>query len=182
MDYFIFQNTNSAGELTLPTPEILISEILEQQQDSTLNLEQLLEKIYERIGIPWSKSYKSKCGSINQFLNSHCSHFFLEGSELQATVTLIGDPKSVNMENGDDKPSPSHRGRQWFNFNDMEVLPVNEEDMEKFFEGEESAYMLVYRRKSLQRPEAAVANPAYAIPLHIQDWVDQVNQQNEAER
>ncbi|KAF4522539.1 hypothetical protein B566_EDAN009987 [Ephemera danica] len=166
---------------------ILIGDILRCTQDQTLTLEQLLDKVLERTGVPWSKSYKASCGTIAQFLNSHCSYFFVEGSnDLSATVTMICDPvEPKKEENGECEPEPcpsQPQGRQWFNFNDAEVTPVHEEDIENFFEGEESAYMLVYRRKSLKRPEEAQANSSYGVPVGCMASMEQLNAQAEADR
>src|SRR3989442_8529865 len=41
---------------------------------------------------------------------------------------------------------------KWFDFDDLTVQSINEEDIEQQFEGEESAYMLFYRLSSLHRP------------------------------
>ena len=49
------------------------------------------------------------------------------------------------------KPSPPP-GHCWFQFNDTHVSPILAKDLEKMYQGKQSAYMLFYRRKTLQRP------------------------------
>lgn len=44
-------------------------------------------------------------------------------------------------------------GGRWFDFDDSDVKPISESDLEKQFMGKESAYMLFYRKKMLQRPQ-----------------------------
>lgn len=44
-------------------------------------------------------------------------------------------------------------GQRWFCFNDSAVTPIQARDIERQFSGKESAYMLFYRKRSLQRPE-----------------------------
>ena len=49
--------------------------------------------------------------------------------------------------------SGSHGGGKWFDFDDSDVKPISESDLEKQFMGKESAYMLFYRKKMLHRPQ-----------------------------
>lgn len=43
-------------------------------------------------------------------------------------------------------------GCHWFDLNDSKVQPIKEKDIEKQFQGKESAYMLFYRKSQLKRP------------------------------
>lgn len=43
-------------------------------------------------------------------------------------------------------------GCHWFDLNDSKVQPIKEKDIEKQFQGKESAYMLFYRKSELKRP------------------------------
>ena len=43
-------------------------------------------------------------------------------------------------------------GERWFEFNDVHVTPIHSKDIPKMFQGRKSAYMVFYRRRSLQRP------------------------------
>lgn len=45
-----------------------------------------------------------------------------------------------------------HQGSHWFDLNDSTVTSIRESDIEKQFQGKESAYMLFYRKTQLQRP------------------------------
>lgn len=49
------------------------------------------------------------------------------------------------------KPIPPP-GSRWFEFNDTQVRPILSQDIEKMFQGKKSAYMLFYRKKTLERP------------------------------
>lgn len=40
----------------------------------------------------------------------------------------------------------------WFDLNDSGVTAITEKDIEKQFQGKESAYMLFYRKSTLKRP------------------------------
>lgn len=57
--------------------------------------------------------------------------------------TLTSESPGLN-----DRPSCSH----WFDINDSKVQPIKEKDIERQFQGKESAYMLFYRKSQLQRP------------------------------
>ena len=48
-----------------------------------------------------------------------------------------------------DVPDPGHC---WFDYDDTRIRPIDAAEIERQFAGKESAYMLCYRRKSLQRP------------------------------
>ena len=42
-------------------------------------------------------------------------------------------------------------GHRWFEFNDAEVSPISAKLIEKMFAGKKSAYMLFYRKQSLEK-------------------------------
>lgn len=44
------------------------------------------------------------------------------------------------------------QGSHWFDLNDSTVTSIRESDIEKQFQGKESAYMLFYRKTQLHRP------------------------------
>lgn len=44
------------------------------------------------------------------------------------------------------------QGSHWFDLNDSAVTSIREADIEKQFQGKESAYMLFYRKTQLHRP------------------------------
>lgn len=43
-------------------------------------------------------------------------------------------------------------GQRWFEYNDTSVQPIDSKEIDKMFQGKKSAYMLFYRRKTLDRP------------------------------
>lgn len=47
-------------------------------------------------------------------------------------------------------------GPHWFDLNDSTVTPIHERDIQKQFQGKESAYMLFYRKAGLLRPQEGV--------------------------
>lgn len=66
-------------------------------------------------------------------------------------------------------------GYHWFDLNDSTVTPIKEQDIKKQFKGKESAYMLFYRKRSLQRPPDAKGNPAYKVPPHLLEMIQEEN-------
>ena len=44
------------------------------------------------------------------------------------------------------------QGDHWFDLNDSTVTSIRESDIERQFQGKESAYMLFYRKVQLPRP------------------------------
>lgn len=49
--------------------------------------------------------------------------------------------------------SACQQGSHWFDLNDSMVTSIRESDIEKQFQGKESAYMLFYRKTQLHRPK-----------------------------
>ena len=49
-------------------------------------------------------------------------------------------------------PNPL-KGHAWFNFDDSRVSPIRVNEIEKQFQGKESAYMLFYRKRTLSAVE-----------------------------
>ncbi|XP_071484115.1 ubiquitin carboxyl-terminal hydrolase 40-like [Diadema antillarum] len=76
-------------------------------------------------------------------------------------------------------PRPGHC---WFDFNDSTVKPIREGALAMQFQGRESAYMLLYRRKALPRPPAANCTPDYKMPAWLKDEVEAANQEMEKKR
>ena len=61
----------------------------------------------------------------------------------------------MHVLNGPPPPphrSPPAQGQCWFEFNDTHVSPIMAKQMEKMYQGKQSAYMLFYRKKDMQRP------------------------------
>lgn len=100
-----------------------------------------------------------------QFLQLHSQTFLLSWDK--GTVSLVQSPaqRSGPEGQGDSQhglqalTSPSAAPLQdsascphWFDINDSKVQPIKEKDIERQFQGKESAYMLFYRKCQLQRP------------------------------
>uniref|UniRef100_A0A8C2TPE7 Ubiquitin carboxyl-terminal hydrolase n=1 Tax=Coturnix japonica TaxID=93934 RepID=A0A8C2TPE7_COTJA len=73
-------------------------------------------------------------------------------------------------------------GNHWFDLNDSKVQPIKEEDIEKQFQGKESAYMLFYRKSQLKRPPEARGNPRYQIPEHLLNEMNAANMELQKKR
>ncbi|ELV09603.1 Ubiquitin carboxyl-terminal hydrolase 40 [Tupaia chinensis] len=100
----------------------------------------------------------------DEFLQLHSQVFLLSSDE--STVSLLKNPplqakadfhrndrhifqmRPSKPLGSDDSTSCPH----WFDINDSRVQPIKEKDIEKQFQGKESAYMLFYRKSRLQRP------------------------------
>lgn len=57
-----------------------------------------------------------------------------------------------NSEKNPTRLRDSSADGHWFDLNDSKVQPIKEKDIEKQFQGKESAYMLFYRKAQLKRP------------------------------
>lgn len=57
---------------------------------------------------------------------------------------------SASANNSPDTEGPD--GCHWFDLNDSTVTAISEKDIEKQFQGKESAYMLFYRKTTMKRP------------------------------
>nr|XP_009857673.1 ubiquitin carboxyl-terminal hydrolase 40 [Ciona intestinalis] len=66
-------------------------------------------------------------------------------------------------------------GHSWFDFNDERVTEISVNSITNQFEGQQSAYMLFYRRKDLIRPDSSFGNSMYKIPKHV---VEQIQEEN----
>uniref|UniRef100_A0A8B9FGD4 Ubiquitin carboxyl-terminal hydrolase 40 n=1 Tax=Amazona collaria TaxID=241587 RepID=A0A8B9FGD4_9PSIT len=76
----------------------------------------------------------------------------------------------------------SSAGCHWFDLNDSKVQPIKEKDIQKQFEGKESAYMLFYRKSLLKRPPEARGNPRYKIPTHLLNEMNAANTELQRKR
>lgn len=69
--------------------------------------------------------------------------------ELKSVAQSAQDESKVESDFGlDAEPVSGH----WFDLNDSTVTAIRESDIIKQYEGKESAYMLFYRKCTLQRP------------------------------
>ncbi|TRY89846.1 hypothetical protein DNTS_010127 [Danionella cerebrum] len=170
---------------------VLIS-ILAQEESKSVLVDQLGQKLMNKIGVPWSKKYKKQYGTINKFLQSHPETFLLVSNGTCVTLKVIlptktsppelinPPPESIELETvtGCDDPDEYH----WFDLNDSTVSAITVRDIEKQFQGKESAYMLFYRKTALKRPPEAIGNPGYKVPLHLLEMVQRENERLQQRR
>nr|CAB3267560.1 ubiquitin carboxyl-terminal hydrolase 40 [Phallusia mammillata] len=70
-----------------------------------------------------------------------------------------------------------HRiGASWFNVNDELIKPISVHSIPDQFSGQQSAYMLFYRRKDLQRPKECWGDRSHRIPQHISNIITKENE------
>ncbi|TKS86795.1 Ubiquitin carboxyl-terminal hydrolase 40 [Collichthys lucidus] len=164
-----------------------------QEPSKSVLLDQLGQKLMDKIGSSWGKKFRKHYGPIGKFLQSHSDVFMLVSSGTR--VALKANPPSPVTEptsqaeqptNNDTstpldpgaaehQPEPEQEGSHWFDLNDSTVTSIRESDIEKQFQGKESAYMLFYRKTQLHRPSEALKNPQYKVPLHLIQMAQEEN-------
>lgn len=167
-------------------PLVVLKTILSQEETNQIPVDQLGQKLLIKTGISWNKKYRKQHGPLRKFLRLHPqifllntdestvslqrSHFPQAPSDLQSQEqiahTLASEPPGLR-----DNISCPH----WFDINDSKVQPIKEKDITQQFQGKESAYMLFYRKATLQRPSEARANPRYRVPCHLLKEMDAAN-------
>ncbi|XP_032713422.1 ubiquitin carboxyl-terminal hydrolase 40 isoform X4 [Lontra canadensis] len=168
-------------------PLIILKAILLQEENNVIPVDQLGQKLLKKTGMSWNKKYRRQYGPLRKFLQLHSQIFLLSSDE--STVSLLKNGslqaesdfqrndqhifKTFTSESPglNDKTSCPH----WFDINDSKVQPIKEKDIERQFQGKESAYMLFYRKSQLQRPPEAQANPRYRVPCHLLSEMDTAN-------
>ncbi|MGH0120703.1 UNVERIFIED_CONTAM: hypothetical protein FKN15_031632 [Acipenser sinensis] len=163
--------------LEMGDPLSVLKAILAQEASLSVRVDQLGQKVMETVGVSWNKRFRKSHGPVWKFLQQHPDVFLLDsdGSRVHLKQSRAPNPEQGPQERGGqgdgtpDEPAGSHSTppHPWFDFNDSSVQPIMERDMEKQFQGKESAYMLFYRRAGLQRPEEARGNPRYKVPEHL---------------
>ncbi|XP_034063280.1 ubiquitin carboxyl-terminal hydrolase 40 isoform X1 [Gymnodraco acuticeps] len=172
-------------------PLSVISAIITQEPSKSVLLDQLGQKIMDKISSSWSKKFRKPYGPIGKFLQSHNDVFMLVSNGTRVALkanppspvtetpspaeqttdsdpSTPADPGAAEELEPDQKPEPEQKqGSHWFDLNDSAVTSIRESDIEKQFQGKESAYMLFYRKTRLQRPSEALKNPEYKVPLNL---------------
>ncbi|TKS86780.1 Ubiquitin carboxyl-terminal hydrolase 40 [Collichthys lucidus] len=175
-------------------PLSVLTAIISQEPSKSVLLDQLGQKLMDKIGSSWGKKFRKHYGPIGKFLQSHSDVFMLVSSGTR--VALKANPPSPVTEptsqaeqptNNDTstpldpgaaehQPEPEQeQGSHWFDLNDSTVTSIRESDIEKQFQGKESAYMLFYRKTQLHRPSEALKNPQYKVPLHLIQMAQEEN-------
>ncbi|KAI3367183.1 hypothetical protein L3Q82_008235 [Scortum barcoo] len=173
-------------------PLSVLTAVIAQEPSKSVLVDQLGQKLMTMIGSSWSKKFRKQFGPIGKFLQSHSDVFMLvsNGTRVALKANLPSpvseppspaeqttnsdpstpsDPGAAEPQPGlDQKPQPEQeQGSHWFDLNDSTVTSIRESDIEKQFQGKESAYMLFYRKTQLHRPREALNNPQYKVPLHL---------------
>ncbi|NXL91241.1 UBP40 hydrolase, partial [Alectura lathami] len=167
-------------------PLAVLKGILSEEECEQIPVDQLGQKFLEKKKVSWNKKYRKQYGALRKYLQNHPQIFQfspdenkvglkekyklpfesdVQGQDLQSPPHKNG--VQWNSENAPTRPREGSAGCHWFDLNDSKVQPIKEEDIEKQFQGKESAYMLFYRKSQLKRPPEAQGNPSYQIPEHL---------------
>ncbi|KAM8933590.1 ubiquitin carboxyl-terminal hydrolase 40 [Pelodytes ibericus] len=161
----------------------LASVIAEFGADKMIQVDQLGQKLLEHTGASWNKMYRKQHGSIRKFLQSNPYIFQLssDGSQVGLAQTINGnefpDVQCINHITTDNLQAPEKGTSHWFDFNDSSVQPIRKKDIEKQFQGKESAYMLFYRKSQLQRSQEAFGNAKFGIPDYLLQEMERENKE-----
>ncbi|NXN99487.1 UBP40 hydrolase, partial [Rhinopomastus cyanomelas] len=175
-------------------PLAVLKGILSEEEPKQIPVDQLGQKLLEKKGVSWNKKYRKQYGALRKYLQNHPQTFHFSPDENKVGLKenhklpfksasqgqdLQSRPKKNGVPwNSDKNPSrlrDSSAGCHWFDLNDSKVQPIKEKDIEKQFQGKESAYMLFYRKAQLKRPPEARGNPGYRIPEHLLDEMNAAN-------
>ncbi|XP_026509734.1 ubiquitin carboxyl-terminal hydrolase 40 isoform X6 [Terrapene carolina triunguis] len=179
----------------MENPLTILKGILSEEQSKQIPVDQLGQKLLEKKGMSWNKKYRKQYGPIRKYLQNHSQIFRLSPDDNKVSLKEMYHQLQFGSDcQGQVLQSPSQNndvqwtseslctvlkdstsGSHWFDLNDSKVQPIKEKDIEKQFQGKESAYMLFYRKSQLKRPSEAQANPRYRIPGHLLNEMDAAN-------
>ncbi|XP_048389929.1 ubiquitin carboxyl-terminal hydrolase 40 isoform X2 [Stegostoma tigrinum] len=178
-------STNQDNLLKLGDPVEVLKAILVQVGPAGVLVDQLGQKLLEKVGVAWNKRYRKQYGPLRKFLENHPDVFLFKADGARVAVKQTDhdfsgqQPNKSKIEKAqteNSKASTAHADKterhskiptsevHWFDFDDAQVRPIQEKDIEKQFEGKECAYMLFYRKSQLQRPAEARGNSRYKVP------------------
>ncbi|XP_052355290.1 ubiquitin carboxyl-terminal hydrolase 40-like [Oncorhynchus keta] len=198
-------------ELEKDDPLSVLSSIIAQEESRSVLLDQLGQRLMDKIGSSWSKKYRKLHGPIGKFLQNHSDVFVLVNNgtwvalkanppspvtqpsspaHLTPGSSSTPDPVHNNTANHlpepgletEPKTAPEPQGSHWFDLNDSTVTSIHERDVEKMYQGKESAYMLFYRKTLLRRPSGALRNPGYQVPPHLLEMAEEENRRLQQRR
>ncbi|XP_012995405.1 ubiquitin carboxyl-terminal hydrolase 40 isoform X2 [Esox lucius] len=175
-------------------PLSVLSSIISQDANKSVLLDQLGQRLMDKIGSSWSKKYRKHYGPIGKFIQNHSDVFVLAHNGTRVALkanppspvtqppspvkpTLGPDPNNTVDLHPEPQPETTCEveGSHWFDLNDSTVTCIHEKDIEKMFQGRESAYMLFYRKTTLRRPTEARRNPEYKVPPHLFQMAEEEN-------
>ncbi|RLV92739.1 hypothetical protein DV515_00013681 [Chloebia gouldiae] len=193
------RDTENAKEIE--NPLAILEGILSEEEAKQIPVDQLGQKLLEKKGVSWNKKYRKQYGALRKYLQNHPQIFQLspDGNKvgLKETHKLLFklDSHGQNLQSPSQKndvqwnceknppgPRAASAGCHWFDLNDSKVQPIKEKDIEKQFQGKESAYMLFYRKAQLKRPPEAHGNPRYQIPGHLLNEMNAANTELQKKR
>ncbi|NWJ02172.1 UBP40 hydrolase, partial [Crypturellus undulatus] len=183
-------------------PLAVLKGILSEEESKQMPVDQLGQKLLEKKGISWNKKYRKQHGAFRKFLQNHPQIFQFSPDENKVGLKekyhklpfkidsqgqdLQSHPQKNDIQWNLEKTSTLLRGTSagchWFDLNDSKVQPIKEKDIEKQFQGKESAYMLFYRKSQLKRPPEARGNPKYRIPEHLLNEMTAANTELQKKR
>ncbi|KAJ0009110.1 hypothetical protein NQD34_016525 [Periophthalmus magnuspinnatus] len=166
------------GKVYAPKPQeddplSILTAIIGQEPSKTVLVDQLGQKLMDKFGFSWNKKFKKQYGAIGKFLQSHSDVFMLVSNG--SRVALKVNPPSPMTEPTGPEQCTDSGGSHWFDLNDSTVTSIREADIEKQFQGKESAYMLFYRKTQLLRPPQALNNPQYKVPSQLIKMAEEEN-------
>ncbi|KAG7224082.1 hypothetical protein INR49_019817 [Caranx melampygus] len=181
-------------------PLSVLTAIIAQEPSKSVLIDQLGQKLMDKIGSSWSKKFRKHYGPIGKFLQSHSDVFMLVSGGTRVALkanlpspvteppdpaeqTTNSDPSTSSDPGAAEQPQKPNQkpelepeqGSHWFDLNDSAVTSIRESDIEKQFQGKESAYMLFYRKTQLHRPSDALNNPQYKVPSHLIQMAQEEN-------
>ncbi|XP_075009903.1 ubiquitin carboxyl-terminal hydrolase 40 isoform X6 [Calonectris borealis] len=193
------RDTENAKEVE--NPLAVLKGILSEEESKQIPVDQLGQKLLEKKGVSWNKKYRKQYGALRKYLQNHPQTFQFSPDEnkvgLKEKHKLLFKSASQEQDfqrppqkndvhwNSEKKPTrlrDSSAGCHWFDLNDSKVQPIKEKDIEKQFQGKESAYMLFYRKSQLKRPPEARGNPRYQIPEHLLNEMNAANTELQKKR
>uniref|UniRef100_A0AAX7W4P7 Ubiquitin carboxyl-terminal hydrolase n=1 Tax=Astatotilapia calliptera TaxID=8154 RepID=A0AAX7W4P7_ASTCA len=134
-------------------------------------LDQLGQKLLDKIGSSWNKKFRKQYGPI-------CKVSLVSGFDYVTKLMSFCVHTSCDYFDAcflTEHPPVCQQGSHWFDLNDSTVTSIRESDIEKQFQGKESAYMLFYRKTQLHRPSEALNNPQYKVPSHLIQMAQEEN-------
>uniref|UniRef100_A0A8C5HV38 Ubiquitin carboxyl-terminal hydrolase n=1 Tax=Gouania willdenowi TaxID=441366 RepID=A0A8C5HV38_GOUWI len=164
-------------------PLSVLSNIISQEPSKSVLLDQLGQKLMDKTGSSWSKKFRKHCGPIGKFLQSHNDVFMLVANGTRVALKANPPSQEANIVLCDHFSicfltmyiCVCPQGNHWFDLNDSNVTSIRESDIEKQFQGKESAYMLFYRKTQLHRPVEALNNLQYKVPSHLIQMAQEEN-------
>uniref|UniRef100_A0A4W5QVE5 Ubiquitin specific peptidase 40 n=1 Tax=Hucho hucho TaxID=62062 RepID=A0A4W5QVE5_9TELE len=192
-------------------PLSVLSSIIAQEESRSVLLDQLGQRLMDKIGSSWSKKYRKLHGPVGKFLQNHSDVFVLVNNGTRVALkanppspvtqpsspahptpgpSSTPDPVHNNTANPQPEPgletepktAPEPQGSHWFDLNDSTVTSIHERDVENMYQGKESAYMLFYRKTLLHRPSGALRNPGYKVPPHLLEMAEEENRRLQQRR